>query len=90
MLPSHGRGHEFESRRVHSQDPIYERGEDRPVRPPARHVYPQGEEMFNETLLREGYAQVATFPPNTRYEDRFRAAQEEARSARRGLWGLFD
>ncbi len=54
------------------------------------YVYPQGEEMFNETLLREGYAQVATFPPNTRYEDRFRAAQEEARSARRGLWGLFD
>lgn len=52
------------------------------------YVYLQGEEMFNETLLREGYAQVAIFPPNTRYEDRFRAAQEEARSARRGLWGL--
>ena len=52
------------------------------------HVYPQGEEMFNEALRREGYAQVATFPPNTRYEDRFRAAQEEARSARRGLWDL--
>ncbi len=26
--------------------------------------------MFNETLLREGYAQVATFPPNTRYVGR--------------------
>ncbi len=44
--------------------------------------------MFNETLLREGYAQVATFPPNTRYVDRFEEAQEEAREARRGIWGL--
>ncbi|MBA4115438.1 MAG: thermonuclease family protein [Rubrobacter sp.] len=44
--------------------------------------------MFNETLLREGYAQVATFPPNTRYLNRFEDAQEEAREARRGIWGL--
>ena len=44
--------------------------------------------MFNETLLREGYAQVATFPPNTRYLERFEDAQEEAREARRGIWGL--
>lgn len=44
--------------------------------------------MFNETLLREGYAQVATFPPNTRYVGRFEEAQEEAREARRGIWSL--
>ena len=44
--------------------------------------------MFNETLLREGYAQVAIFPPNTRYLERFEEAQEEAREARRGIWGL--
>ena len=44
--------------------------------------------MLNETLLREGYAQVATFPPNVRYVERFLAAQEEARSEGRGLWGL--
>ena len=30
--------------------------------------------MFNEALLREGYAQVASFPPNTRYLDRFEEA----------------
>ena len=46
--------------------------------------------MFNETLLREGYAQVATFPPSTRYLDRFEEAQDEAREARRGIWGLSD
>ena len=52
------------------------------------YVYPSNDEMFNETLLREGYAQVATFPPNVKYVDRFLAAQEEAREAGRGLWGL--
>jgi len=52
------------------------------------YVYPSDEEMFNETLLEEGYAQVATFPPNVRYVDRFLAAQEEARAAALGIWGL--
>lgn len=46
-----------------------------------------GDELFNETLVREGYAFVTTFPPNVRYVDRFRAAQREARSADRGVWG---
>ncbi len=44
--------------------------------------------MFNEALVREGYAQVAAFPPNTRYLGRFETAQEEARGAGRGIWGL--
>lgn len=52
------------------------------------YVYLPDGTMFNETLLEEGYAQVATFPPNTRYLDRFEEAQEEAREARRGIWGL--
>jgi micrococcal nuclease len=52
------------------------------------YVYPTDEEMFNETLLREGYAQLATFRPNVQYDERLQAAQEEARAAGRGLWGL--
>ncbi len=52
------------------------------------YVYPEGEEMFNERLLREGYGQLAIFPPNDRYVERFEDAQEEARTAGRGLWGL--
>jgi len=44
--------------------------------------------MFNETLVREGYAQVATFPPNVKYTERFLDAQQEARAASRGFWGL--
>ena len=52
------------------------------------YVYLPDGEMFNETLLEEGYAQVATFPPNVNYMDRFLEAQREARVANRGLWGL--
>lgn len=43
--------------------------------------------MYNKTLLEEGYAQVATYPPNVKYVDDFTAIQEEARNNKKGLWG---
>jgi micrococcal nuclease len=43
--------------------------------------------LFNEALVARGYAQVATYPPNVRYVDRFEAAQRAARAGGRGLWG---
>lgn len=46
-----------------------------------------GDEMVNEALLREGFAQTLTVPPNVRHAERFAALQREARAARRGLWG---
>jgi micrococcal nuclease len=46
-----------------------------------------GDTMVNAELVRQGYAQVATFPPNVKYQERFLALQREAREARRGLWG---
>lgn len=46
------------------------------------------EQMFNEVLLSGGYAQVATFPPNVKYVDRFTAAQKAARESNLGLWSL--
>jgi micrococcal nuclease len=52
------------------------------------YVYLPKGEMFNEVLVEEGYAQVATFPPNVKYQERFLEAQREAREANRGLWGL--
>ena len=52
------------------------------------YIYLPGGEMFNEMLVEEGYAQVATFPPNVRYTDRFLEAQRQAREANRGLWDL--
>lgn len=52
------------------------------------YVYSSDGEMFNETLLERGYAQVATFPPNVRHVDRFEQAQREARRSERGIWSL--
>ncbi len=43
--------------------------------------------LFNERLVRSGYAVVTTFPPNVRYVGRFTAAQRRARDEQRGLWG---
>lgn len=37
-------------------------------------------------LVRTGFAQVSTYPPDVRYVDRLRAAQDEARAAGVGLW----
>jgi micrococcal nuclease len=44
--------------------------------------------MVNELLVEMGYAQVATFPPDVKYVERFLAAQRRAREAGRGLWGV--
>jgi micrococcal nuclease len=43
--------------------------------------------LFNERILREGYAVLATFPPNVRYVERFTRAQRRARDQHAGLWG---
>ncbi|GMQ27480.1 thermonuclease family protein [Algoriphagus confluentis] len=42
--------------------------------------------MVNAILVREGYAQVATYPPNVKYQSLFQKLEKEARSAKRGLW----
>lgn len=52
------------------------------------YVYMPDGSMFNETLLRRGYAQVATFPPNVRHLEDFESAQRMAREAGRGIWSL--
>ena len=47
-----------------------------------------GGEMFNETLVEEGYAQTWFIPPNTRHEPELVAAQGLAVSSLAGIWGL--
>ena len=42
--------------------------------------------MVNAELVRQGYAQVMTVPPNVRYQELFLKLQREARAARRGLF----
>ena len=45
-----------------------------------------GDVMVNAELLRLGYAQVMTVPPNVRHQDLFLKLQRDAREAGRGLW----
>lgn len=49
------------------------------------YVYADGR-MANLEIVRGGYAEPLTIPPNVRFAARFRAAAAEARRARRGLW----
>jgi micrococcal nuclease len=47
-----------------------------------------GERLFvNLELVRNGFANVITYPPDVRHEHDFRAAEREAREEGRGLWG---
>ena len=46
-----------------------------------------GDTMINAELVRLGYAQVMTVPPNVRHQLLFVRLQREAREAGRGLWG---
>ena len=50
-----------------------------------RYVYIDGQ-MVNELLVAEGYAQSSTFPPDVKYQDKFRSAQQKAMSEGKGLW----
>jgi len=43
--------------------------------------------MINAELVRRGFAQVMTIPPNVRHQSLFLKLQREAREARRGFWG---
>jgi endonuclease YncB( thermonuclease family) len=50
------------------------------------YVYLADGTFVNAELVKRGYAQVSTYPPNVKHQDTFLALQREARSANRGLW----
>lgn len=50
------------------------------------YVYLEDGTFFNALMVREGFATVATFPPNVRYESLFHQEQQKARSMKKGLW----
>jgi hypothetical protein len=52
-----------------------------------RYIYLEEGQMVNDLLVSKGYAQTSSFPPDIKYQDRFIAAQQQARQAGRGLWG---
>jgi len=50
------------------------------------YVYLENGMFFNALLLQEGYARVATYPPNVKYQSQFINHQKRAMDLRRGLW----
>ena len=50
------------------------------------YVYLPNGKMLNEEIVKAGYANLLTIPPNVKYQDRFLKAYREAREGRRGLW----
>lgn len=46
--------------------------------------------FINEVLVREGYARLATYPPDIKYQNVFLQAEKQARENKRGLWSGCD
>ena len=50
------------------------------------YVYLSNGKMLNEEIVKAGYANVMTIPPNVKYKDRFLKAYQEAEENKKGLW----
>lgn len=50
------------------------------------YLYLRSGKMLNEEIVKEGYAQLMTIPPNVKYQERFLKAYREAIESHRGLW----
>jgi len=50
------------------------------------YAYLSDGKMLNEEIVKAGYANIMTYPPNVRYQDRFVRAYREARDTKRGLY----
>lgn len=50
------------------------------------YVYLEDGTFVNAWLVENGYAQVATYPPNVKYQKLFLELQRKAREENRGLW----
>jgi len=51
-----------------------------------RYIYLEDGTFFNELLVKEGYAQLSTFPPDLKYLDIIKEAETYARENNLGLW----
>jgi micrococcal nuclease len=50
------------------------------------YVYLSNGKMLNEEIVRAGYANLMTIPPNVKYQESFLKTYREARENGRGLW----
>lgn len=54
-----------------------------------RYVYVD-DTFVNDYLVKNGYANAASFPPDVRYQEKFTNSEQEAREKEVGLWTLCD
>lgn len=47
-----------------------------------------GEENVSEVIIRDGFARLATYPPDTKYYAKLKIVEKEAKEKRLGLWGM--
>lgn len=47
-------------------------------------------EFFNATLLKQGYAWAAAYPPNTKYKAYFEQLQATAQAKNKPIWQIYD
>jgi micrococcal nuclease len=50
------------------------------------YVYLSNGKMLNEEIVKAGYANVMTIPPNVKYKDKFLRSYKHAREMKVGLW----
>lgn len=50
------------------------------------YLYFEDGRMINEEIVKAGFANLMTYPPNVRYRERFADAYRFARANRKGLW----
>ncbi len=50
-----------------------------------RYVY-MGDLFINQVLVSEGYAHASSYPPDIKYQDKLRLAEQQARINNKGLW----
>jgi micrococcal nuclease len=50
------------------------------------YVYLSDGKMLNEEIVKAGFANLMTYPPNVKHQERFLKAYREAREDRKGLW----
>ena len=51
-----------------------------------RYVYLDGV-MVNDLLVRFGFAQASSYPPDVKYQEKFRTSQAQAKQEQLGIWG---
>ncbi len=50
------------------------------------YVYLSNGKLLNEEIVKAGYANAMTIPPDVKYKDKFIRAYNQARKDKRGLW----